>query len=89
LSRVKNAMDQGENLLSERGVDFVQTSCCILGINSEEKIDSIGKQALADGTGNVRKTMSVITRLLDSLGGEAKKIQERNARPVPDHLGLR
>jgi hypothetical protein len=73
LSRVRKAMDQDENPLSVAEVDFVQTCCRILGIDSKEKIDSICKRALADGKGNVRKTMSAITNLLDELGWEAKK----------------
>jgi alanine-alpha-ketoisovalerate/valine-pyruvate aminotransferase len=73
LSRVRKAMDQDENPLSVAEVDFVQTCCWILGIDSKEKIDSICKRALADGKGNVRKTMSAITNLLDELGWEAKK----------------
>ncbi len=56
-SRVMKAMDQGKNPLLEAEVDFVQTCCRILGINSEERVDSIRKQALAEGIENVRKTI--------------------------------
>ncbi len=72
MSRVKKAMDEGKNPLSEAKEGFVHTCCWILGINSEERVDSIGKQALLDSRGNVWKTMNAITKLLDVLGGEAK-----------------
>jgi hypothetical protein len=81
LSRVKKAMDQGKNPLSEEEVDFMQTCCRILGINSKEKIDGISKRALADGKGNVRKTMSVITKLLNELGWETKKHKRDSPGP--------
>jgi hypothetical protein len=81
LSRVKKAMDQGESPLSEGEVDFVQTCLRILGVSSNEKIDSTGKQALADSKGNVRKTMNVITKLLDMLGKEAKEHKRDSPGP--------
>jgi hypothetical protein len=65
LSRVKKALDHGENPLSEAEVDSVQTCCRILGIDSKEKIDNIGKRAMTIGRGNVQKTMSAFTKLLD------------------------
>jgi hypothetical protein len=52
-----------------------------LGINRELKVDSIGNQALADGRGNMRKTMNVITRLLDVFGGETKKHKRDSPGP--------
>jgi hypothetical protein len=81
LSRVKKAMDKGKNPLSESEIDFVQTCCRILGISSKEKIDSIGKRALAGGKGNARKTMNMIPRLLDELGLEAKKHKRDSPGP--------
>jgi hypothetical protein len=79
LSRVKKAIDKGENPLSEAEVDFVQTCCRILGIDSKEKIDSIGKRAIEGGKGNMWKTMKVIPQLLDELRREAK----RHKRELP------
>jgi hypothetical protein len=43
MSRVKKAMDLGKNPLLDAEVDFVQTCCQILSINSEERVNSIGK----------------------------------------------
>jgi hypothetical protein len=39
-------------------IDFVQTSCRILGIDSNEMIDRIGKKAVEKDRGQVRKVMS-------------------------------
>jgi hypothetical protein len=44
LSRVKKALEKGENLLSAAQVDFVQTCCRILGIDSEEKSMKLGAE---------------------------------------------
>jgi hypothetical protein len=82
LSRVKKALEQGENPLSAAEVDFVQTCCRILGINSEEKIDDVGRQAVEDCKGKVRKVMSAITKLLDELGDRVKGHQKNSPGPL-------
>ncbi len=82
LSRVKKAMELGENPLSAAEVDFVQTCCQILGINSEEKIKDIGRRAPVDGKGKVRKTMSAIKMLLDELGEEVEKHKRDSPGPT-------
>jgi hypothetical protein len=68
LSRLKKAMDNNQNPLSAAEVDFVQTSCRILGIDSVEMIEVIGRKALERGGGQVRKVMAAITAQLDALG---------------------
>jgi hypothetical protein len=78
LSRVKKARERGENPLSAAEMDLVQTCCRILGINSEGKVDNIGRQAVVDGKGKVRKVMSAITELLYKLVDEVKR-HKRNS----------
>jgi hypothetical protein len=51
LSRLKKAMENNQNPLSAVEVDFVLTSCRILGIDSAEVIDAIGKKAIDKGRG--------------------------------------
>jgi hypothetical protein len=51
LSRLKRAMDSNQNPLSPAEMDFVHMSCRILGIDSMEVIDVIGKKALEKGGG--------------------------------------
>jgi hypothetical protein len=81
LSRVKKALERGENPLSAAVADFVQTCCRILGINSEEKINEIGRRAVEDSKGNVQKVMSAITMLLDELGDKVKGHQRNSPGP--------
>jgi hypothetical protein len=78
---VKKALARGENPLSVTEVDFVQTCCRILFINSEEKIDEIGRRALEDGKGKVRKVMSAIMMLLVELGDKVKGHQRNSPGP--------
>ncbi len=68
LSRLKRAMENGQNPLSVAEVDFVQTSCRILEIDSAEMISIIGQRALDRGKGQVRRVMTSITLQLDELG---------------------
>jgi hypothetical protein len=68
LSWLKRAMDSNQNPLSAAEIDFVQTSCRILGIDSAEMIDVIRRKALERGGGQVRKVMAVISAQLDALG---------------------
>jgi hypothetical protein len=67
LSRLKRAMDNDQNPLSMAEVDFVQTSCRNLGIDSGEMISVTGRKALEKGRGQVRKVMMAITAQLDEL----------------------
>jgi hypothetical protein len=60
-------------------IDFVQTSCQILGI--DEMIDRIGKKAVEKGRGQVRKVMRAITTLLDDLGARVKA--HKRGTPAP------
>jgi hypothetical protein len=62
-------------------MDFVHTSCRILGIDSAEMIDVIGKKALELGGGQVRKVMAAITAQLDELGRRVEI--HRRATPTP------
>ncbi len=71
LSRLKKALERNENPLSAE-VDFVQTSCRILGIDSDEIVAKIGWKAVERGKGQVRKVMNSITVLLDELGDRVK-----------------
>jgi hypothetical protein len=81
LSRLKRTMDSNQNLLSPAEIDFVHTSCRILGIDSTEMIDVIGKKALEKGGGQVRKVMAAINTQLDELGRRVEV--HRSATPTP------
>jgi hypothetical protein len=63
-------------------VDFVQTSCQILGIDSDEIVAKIGQKAVESGKGKVRKFMSSITVLLDEWGDRAKAHKRETPGPV-------
>ncbi len=82
LSRVKEALEKGENPLSAAEVDFVQKCCRILGMNSEEKINEIGRRAVEDGKRKLRKVMSTITVLPDELGDRIKGHQRKSPGPL-------
>jgi hypothetical protein len=62
-------------------VDFVQTRCRILGIDSMEMISVIGRKALERGRGQVGKVMAAITSQLDELGVRVEA--HRRAMPTP------
>jgi hypothetical protein len=79
LSRLKRAMDSDQNPLSMAEIDFVQTSCRILGIDSAEMIS--GRKALEKGGGQVRKVMTAINAQLDALGTRVEA--RRRATPTP------
>jgi hypothetical protein len=81
LSRLKKAMENNQNPLSATEIDFVQTSCRILGIDSEEMIEVIGKKAVERGRGQVRKVMTAITSLLDKPGARVQA--HKRATPTP------
>jgi hypothetical protein len=81
LSRLKKAMENGQNPLSAAEVDFVQTSCRILGVDSAEMISVIGKKALDRGKGQVRKVMTAITLQLDELGARVEA--HKRSTPTP------
>jgi hypothetical protein len=72
LSWLKRATDSNQNPLSPAEMDFVHTSCRILGIASMEMIDVIGRKALEKGGGQVKKVMAAITAQLDELEEEWK-----------------
>jgi hypothetical protein len=59
----------------------VQTSCRILGKDSDEMIDRIWKKAVEKGRGQVRKVMRAITTLLDDLGARVKA--HKRGTPAP------
>jgi hypothetical protein len=81
LSWLKKAMDSNQNPLSPAELDFVHTSCRILGIDSAEMANVIRKKALEKGNGQVRKVMAAITAQLDELG----KRVEGNTNPCIQH----
>jgi hypothetical protein len=72
LSRLKRALE----------VDFVQMSCRILGIDSDEIVAKIGQKAVESSKGKVRKFMSSITVLLDERGDRAKAHKRETPGPV-------
>ncbi len=74
-------MENNQNPLSAAEIDFMQTICLILGIESEEMIDVIGKKAVERGRGQVRKVMTAIMSLLDDLGARVKA--HKRATPTP------
>jgi hypothetical protein len=80
LSRLKRAMDSDQNPLSMAEIDFVQTSCRVLGIDSAEMISVIGRKALEKGGGQVRKVMTAINAQLDALGARVEA--HRRATPT-------
>jgi hypothetical protein len=79
LSRLKRAMENNQNSLSAVEVDFVQTSCWILGIDSAEMVEVIGRKAMDRGKGQVRRVMTAITSQLDELGARV----QAHKRPTP------
>jgi hypothetical protein len=81
LSRQKEALENNQIPLLAAEVDFVQSSCWILGIDSEEMVEVIGKKAVERGRGQVRKVMAAITSLLDNLGARVKA--HKRATPTP------
>ncbi len=81
LSRLKRAMESDQNPLSAAEVDFVQTSCRILGIDSAEMVNAIGRMAMDRSKGQVRKVMTVITPQLDELGARVQA--HKRATPIP------
>ncbi len=82
LSRLKKALERDQNLLSAAEVDFVQTSCRILGINSDEMVAKIDQKAVERGRGQVRKVMNSITVLLDELGDREKAHMKSTPGPA-------
>jgi hypothetical protein len=74
-------MDSGQNPLSAAEVDFAKTSCRILGIDSAEMINVIGRKALDRGRGQARRVMTAITSQLDELGARVEA--HRRATPTP------
>jgi hypothetical protein len=74
-------MDNDQNPLYVAEIDFVQTSCRILGIDTAEMIDMIGRKALEKGGGQVRKVMTAINAQLDTLGARVEA--HRRATPIP------
>jgi hypothetical protein len=58
--------------MSAAEVDFLQTSCRILGIGSDEMVNNISRKDVERGRGQVRKVMSSIMVLLDELGARVK-----------------
>jgi hypothetical protein len=74
-------MDNDQNLLSLAEIDFVQTSCRILDIDSPEMINVIGRKVLEKGGGEVRKVMTAINAQLDTLGARVEA--HRRATPIP------
>jgi hypothetical protein len=65
-------LEKNQNPLSAAEVDLVQTSCRILGIDSDEMVNKIGRKAVERGQGQVQKVMSLIMVLLDELGARVK-----------------
>jgi hypothetical protein len=59
-SRVKKALDNKENPLSIWEIEFIRTSCRILGINSEEVMNRIVQRAVEKGTGQAKRVMASI-----------------------------
>jgi hypothetical protein len=53
IKRVRKAMEESRNPLSEGEMHFVRTCCRILKIDKKEKINSIGEKAVEDGRGKV------------------------------------
>jgi hypothetical protein len=76
---LKKAMENGQNPLSAAEVDFVETSFRILGIDSTEMIEVIGKKAMDRGKGQVMRVMTAITSQLDELGARV----QAHKRPTP------
>jgi hypothetical protein len=74
-------MENGQNPLSVAKVDFVQTSCRILGIDSAEMINVISNKARDRGKGQVRRVMTAITLQLDELGVRVQA--HKRAMPTP------
>ncbi len=60
-------------------IEFIRTSCRILGINSEEAMNRIEKRAVEKGAGQAKRVMASIRSKLYNLGKKA----ENYKRPTP------
>jgi hypothetical protein len=79
LDHAKRALSNKENPLSRLEVEFVRTSCHILGINSEATMRAIVKKAKEKGAGQPRRVMASLRSQLEELGAR----MEKHKRPTP------
>jgi hypothetical protein len=79
LDHVKKALSNKEKPLSKLELDFVRTSCHILGINSEDTVKSIVKRTKEKGGNQPKRVMASLRAQLEELGARA----ENHKRPTP------
>jgi hypothetical protein len=81
LDHVKKALSNKKNPLSRLEVEFVRTSCHILGINSEATMKAIVKKAKEKGAGQPRRVMASLRSQLEELGARVEK--HKRLTPTP------
>jgi hypothetical protein len=79
LDHVKRALINKENPLSRLEVEFVRTSCHILGLSSEVTMKAIVKKAKEKGGGQPRRVMASLHSQLEELWARV----EKHKRPTP------
>jgi hypothetical protein len=79
LDHVKRALSNNENPLSKPELEFVCTSCHILGINGEDTVKSIERRAKEKGGNQPKRVMASLRDQLAELGAKA----EDHKRPTP------
>jgi hypothetical protein len=79
LDHIKKALSNKENPLSKLELDFVGTSCHILGISSEDAVKTIVKRAKEKGGNQPKRVMASLRAQLEELGARV----ENHKRPTP------
>jgi hypothetical protein len=79
LDHVKKALSNKENPLLKLELDFVRTSCHILGINSDYTVKTIVRRAKEKGGNQPKRVMASLRAQLEELGARA----ENHKRPTP------
>jgi hypothetical protein len=79
LDHIKRALSTKMNPLTRLEVEFVRTSCHILGINNEATMKVILRKAKEKGGGQPRRVMASLRAQLEELGARV----EKHKRPTP------
>jgi hypothetical protein len=82
LDHVKRALSNNENPLSKLEVDFVRTSCHILGTNSEDAMRNIVKRAKEKGGNQPKRVMASLRGQLEELGARAEDHKRPTLTPA-------
>jgi hypothetical protein len=88
LDHVKKALGSKGNPLKRLEVDFIRTSCHILGINGETTMRVIVKKAKEKGEGQPRRVLASLRSQLEELGARVEKHNIRGPlQPLPSTHG--